>query len=202
MSGRLYPVAKRLLDVTIAFVGLVVLSPLLGIITLTILIWDGRPILFLQRRPGYLGQPFNIIKFRTMQDIRDAQGNLLSDEKRLTSLGRFLRATSLDELPELVNVLKGEMSLVGPRPLLMQYLVLYTPEQRRRHEVRPGITGWAQVHGRNILSWEEKFQMDVWYVDNGSLWLELRILAQTASMLLTRKGISQQGQATAKKFEG
>ena len=162
----------------------------------------GAPILFHQLRPGLHGQPFTILKFRTMTDARDAQGNLLPDAERLTPLSRFLRSTSLDELPELWNVLKGDMSLIGPRPLLMQYLDRYTPEHARRHEVRPGITGWAQVNGRNALTWEQKFSLDVWYVDNLSLWLDLKIIAMTVWKILRREGISQPGQATAEEFRG
>lgn len=162
----------------------------------------GRPILFTQTRPGLHGKPFTIYKFRTMTNERDADGNLLPDPQRLTPFGRFLRSTSLDELPELFNVLKGDISLVGPRPLLMQYLERYTPKQARRHEVRPGITGWAQINGRNALSWEEKFALDVWYVDNCSLWLDIRIIALTVWKVLRREGISHQGEATMTEFLG
>jgi sugar transferase EpsL len=162
----------------------------------------GAPVLFRQTRPGMGGKPFLMYKFRTMTDQRDTAGNLLPDEKRLTRFGKFLRSTSLDELPELINVLKGEMSLVGPRPLLMEYLGRYSPEQARRHEVRPGITGWAQVNGRNAISWEEKFKLDVWYVDNRSLWLDIKILWMTFVKVFKREGISQEGQATAEKFMG
>lgn len=158
--------------------------------------------LFRQMRPGLHGEPFTLYKFRTMTDARDADGNLLPDAQRLTRFGRFLRSTSLDELPELWNVLKGDMSLVGPRPLLMQYLERYTPEQKRRHEVRPGITGWAQVNGRNAITWEEKFALDVWYVDNQSLWLDLRILMLTVWKVLRREAISQAGNATMTEFMG
>ena len=179
---------KRLFDLLLSFGLLVVLAlPLL-------LLWGlvrsklGSPVLFRQIRPGLDGRPFMMVKFRTMTDERDAGGELLPDAQRLTAFGRFLRATSLDELPELWNVLSGEMSLVGPRPLLMEYLPLYSPEQARRHEVRPGITGWAQVNGRNALSWEERFKLDVWYVDHRSLWLDLRILLRTAKTVLTGAG--------------
>lgn len=162
----------------------------------------GSPVLFRQIRPGFRGRPFEMVKFRTMTDARDEQGQLLPDDKRLTPFGKFIRSTSLDELPELINILKGEMSLVGPRPLLMEYLPRYSPDQARRHEVRPGITGWAQVNGRNAISWEEKFKLDVWYVDNQSLWLDLKILWMTFVKVFKREGISQQGQVTAEKFEG
>jgi len=162
----------------------------------------GRPVLFKQMRPGLNGKPFYMYKFRTMTYERDEQGTLLSDELRLTGLGRFLRSTSLDELPELFNILKGDMSLVGPRPLLMQYLDRYTPEQARRHEVKPGITGWAQVNGRNAISWEEKFALDVWYVDNCSLWLDMKILLMTLVKVFKREGISAAGEATMPEFMG
>ena len=162
----------------------------------------GSPVLFTQVRPGVHGKPFLMVKFRTMTDERDASGALLPDAKRLTPFGRFLRASSLDELPELWNVLRGEMSLVGPRPLLMEYLPLYSPEQARRHEVRPGITGWAQVNGRNAISWADKFALDVWYVDNRSLWLDVKILWRTVRKVLVRDGISAAGEATMPKFTG
>jgi len=162
----------------------------------------GSPVFFRQTRPGLHGKPFNLIKFRTMTNTKDHFGRLLPDSKRITKLGRFLRITSLDELPELWNVLKGDMSLVGPRPLLMEYLDKYTPEQARRHEVKPGITGWAQINGRNALSWEERFKMDVWYVDNQNLWLDLKILFLTIWKVLAREGISKPGHATMTKFSG
>ncbi len=162
----------------------------------------GAPVLFRQTRPGLRGKPFIMYKFRTMTDERDPQGNLLPDEQRLTRLGRFLRSTSLDELPELINVLKGDMSLVGPRPLLMKYLDRYTPEQFRRHEVKPGITGWAQVNGRNALTWEEKFKLDVWYVDNWNLWLDFKILLMTLVKVFRREGIGHGSQATMPEFRG
>lgn len=193
---------KCLIDVILTLTGLAVLAPLMLILILLVRVNLGAPILFRQTRPGLHGKPFAMYKFRTMTNDRDADGNLLPDEKRLTRFGRFLRSTSLDELPELINVLKGEMSLVGPRPLLMEYLERYTPEQARRHEVRPGITGWAQVNGRNAISWEEKFKLDVWYVDNRSLWLDIRILWMTFQKVFKREGISQAGQATAEKFMG
>jgi len=193
---------KRLFDLALAIPGLIALAPLLGLLALLVRWRLGRPVLFRQTRPGLHGQPFELCKFRTMTDARDAAGRLLPDAERLTRLGRLLRASSLDELPELWNVIRGEMSLVGPRPLLMAYLPLYTPEQARRHELPPGITGWAQVHGRNALSWEHKFAHDVWYVDHCSLWLDVRILARTILKVLVREGISQDGMVGARRFEG
>jgi sugar transferase EpsL len=194
--------AKRLLDLALTIPALILLSPLLAAIALAIRLRLGTPLLFRQQRPGLHGEPFTLLKFRTMTDARDRDGNLFPDAERLTPLGRVLRATSLDELPELINVLKGEMSLVGPRPLLMAYLPLYTPEQARRHEVRPGITGWAQVNGRNALTWEQKFELDVWYVDHHSLWLDLKILGLTVTGVLKREGITQPGTATVDYFTG
>ncbi len=196
------PVIKRGIDVMGAGLGLIVLSPFLLLIILAIRIKMGRPVLFRQMRPGLCGKPFYMYKFRTMTNEKNADGELLPDEMRLTKLGRFLRSTSLDELPELFNVLRGDMSLVGPRPLLMQYLDHYTPEQARRHEVKPGITGWAQVNGRNAISWEEKFALDVWYVDNWSLWLDIRIIAITIGKVFRREGISARGEATMPEFRG
>lgn len=193
---------KRIFDLTLTIPGLIVLSPLLILLALLVRLKLGSPILFCQQRPGWHGKPFKLYKLRTMTDAYDAEGHLLSDAERLTAFGRFLRSTSLDELPELLNVLKGEMSLVGPRPLLMEYLDRYTPEQMRRHEVRPGVTGWAQVNGRNALSWEQKFALDVWYVEHVSLWLDIKIIALTIWKILKREGISQEGQATAGKFRG
>lgn len=193
---------KRTFDVAFSILALIVLLPIfLGV---SILIWArlGRPVIFHQLRPGLFGRPFTMYKFRTMRDDRDRQGYLLSDAERLTSLGRFLRSTSLDELPEFWNVLRGDMSVVGPRPLLMEYLSLYSPEQARRHEVRPGITGWAQVNGRNALNWEEKFRLDVWYVDNQSLRLDLRVLWLTLKKVLVREDISAAGEATMPPFRG
>jgi len=195
-------VVKRIFDVVASLLILLLLAPLLGLVALLVRIFLGGPILFSQQRPGLHGKPFTIYKFRTMNDARDAQGNLLPDAQRLTRLGRFLRRTSLDELPELFNVLKGEMSFVGPRPLLMQYLDRYTPEQMRRHEVKPGITGLAQVNGRNALTWEQKFALDVRYVDQWSLRLDLKIIVLTFWKVLTRQGISQPGYATAEEFMG
>jgi lipopolysaccharide/colanic/teichoic acid biosynthesis glycosyltransferase/glycosyltransferase involved in cell wall biosynthesis len=193
---------KRLFDLALTIPGLILWLPLLALLSLVVHFKLGSPILFRQQRPGLGGQPFTLYKFRTMADTRDARGNLLPDRQRLTGLGRFLRQMSLDELPELINVLKGEMSLVGPRPLLMHYLERYTPEQARRHEVKPGITGWAQVNGRNALTWEEKFRLDVWYVDHSSLWLDLGILLTTLWKVSKREGISQAGQATMEEFKG
>lgn len=193
---------KRLFDVSAATLALLVLAiPLVALIVL-VRIRMGSPVFFRQTRPGLRGEPFQLIKFRTMTEKRGPDGELLPDGQRLGGFGRWLRATSLDELPELWNVLRGDMSLVGPRPLLMEYLPLYTPEQARRHEVRPGITGWAQVNGRNALSWEEKFKLDVWYVDHQSLWLDLKILFLTVKKVFTREGISAAGEATMPKFTG
>lgn len=193
---------KRLLDLTAALFGLILLSPLILVLILLIRQKLGFPVFFTQVRPGLHGKPFKMIKFRTMTDARDADGNSLPDNIRLTAFGRFLRSTSLDELPELWNVLKGDMSLVGPRPLLMEYLPRYTHEQARRHQARPGITGWAQVNGRNAISWEEKFKFDVWYVDNQSFWLDLKILFLTIKKVFMREGISAEGEATMPKFTG
>jgi len=198
----MYLFVKRVIDMILSGLALIILSPLLVIISLVILIKMGMPILFKQMRPGLNGKPFFMYKLRTMTNEKDEKGNPLSDEQRLTRLGRFLRSTSLDELPELFNVLKGDMSLVGPRPLLMQYLARYTPEQARRHEVKPGITGWAQVNGRNAITWEEKFALDVWYVDNWSLWLDIKILAMTVVKVFKREGISAKGEATMPEFMG
>lgn len=193
---------KRIFDAAISAFLFVILLPLMLIIAIAILADSGWPVFFVQTRPGYKGKPFRIYKFRTMKDLRDKEGNLLSDELRITPLGEFLRSTSLDELPELFNVLKGDMSLVGPRPLLMEYLPLYTPEQARRHHVKPGITGLAQVKGRNLLTWEEKFELDTYYVDHWSLWMDLEILVLTVWKVLAREGISQEGYATMPPFTG
>ncbi len=193
---------KRIFDTSLSAIGLVALSPLLAALGVLVVVFLGFPPFFIQTRPGLHGRPFRLYKFRTMRDTRDASGRLLPDAERLTAFGRFLRAFSLDELPSLWNVLKGDMSLVGPRPLLMEYLDRYTPEQARRHEVRPGITGWAQVNGRNALSWEEKFKLDVWYVDNRSFRLDMKILALTVWHVLARKGISAEGHATMPPFTG
>jgi lipopolysaccharide/colanic/teichoic acid biosynthesis glycosyltransferase len=193
---------KRLFDFLIAFLLLIVLSLPLTLLILIILVKLGLPVFFRQTRPGLNSQPFEMVKFRTMTDERDANGSLLSDVKRLTPFGHFLRSTSLDELPELWNVLKGDMSLVGPRPLLVEYLPLYSPEQGRRHEVRPGITGWAQVNGRNAISWDDKFKLDVWYVDNQNMWLDIKILFMTARKVLIRDGVTAEGEATMSAFKG
>ena len=193
---------KRPLEVLLISAGLFIWLPLILFLALLVRVFIGSPVFFRQARPGLRGRPFLMAKFRTMTDGRDSAGNLLADAQRLTRFGRFLRSSSLDELPELFNVIKGEMSLVGTRPLLMEYLECYTPEQSRRHDVRPGITGWAQINGRNSISWEEKFQLDLWYVDNQSLWLDLKILWFTLSKVCRREGISQEGQATAEKFTG
>jgi lipopolysaccharide/colanic/teichoic acid biosynthesis glycosyltransferase len=176
--------------------------PVIVILSLLVYFKIGSPVFFKQQRPGWRGKPFNIYKFRTMSDEKNSRGELLSDVERLTSFGRMLRSTSLDELPSLCNVLKGEMSLVGPRPLLMEYLPLYSAEQARRHEVKPGITGWAQVNGRNAISWEEKFILDVWYVDNQSLWLDIKTILLTIKKVFFRHGISAEGEATMPKFTG
>jgi lipopolysaccharide/colanic/teichoic acid biosynthesis glycosyltransferase len=196
------PRLKRIMDLLITVPGILLVSPVMGALALIVRFALGRPVLFCQTRPGYRGEPFVVYKFRTMTEARDAAGNLLPDEERLTRLGRFMRSFSLDELPELINVVRGDMSLVGPRPLLMQYLERYTPEQARRHDVLPGMTGWAQVRGRNVLRWEDRFQLDVWYVDHWSLWLDIRILALTLWKVVTREGISQPGHATMEEFQG
>ena len=193
---------KRVVDIFGAGLGLLILSPLILCLAWMIRRRLGSPVLFRQVRPGLQGRPFEMIKFRTMRDAADSNGQPLPDADRLTPFGRWLRSTSLDELPELWNVLKGDMSLVGPRPLLMEYLPLYSPEQARRHEVRPGITGWAQVNGRNAISWEEKFALDVWYVDHHNLWLDMKILYMTLRKVLVRDGISAEGEATMPKFKG
>lgn len=199
----LYPrFGKRVLDLAVTIPALLALLPVLGAVALMVRLRLGPPVVFRQVRPGLRGRPFVLLKFRTMTNARDEQGNLVSDAERLTAFGRFLRATSLDELPELINVLKGEMSLVGPRPLLMEYLDRYTAEQMRRHEVRPGITGWAQVNGRNALTWDEKFSLDLWYVDHVSLWLDLQIIARTFWKVVKQEGVNQPGQATMEEFIG
>jgi lipopolysaccharide/colanic/teichoic acid biosynthesis glycosyltransferase len=193
---------KRLFDIVVATLALAVFALPLLFLVLLVRRKLGRPAFFRQVRPGLDGKPFEMVKLRTMTDGRDVHGNLLPDSERLTPFGRFLRSTSLDELPELWNVLKGDMSLVGPRPLLMEYLPLYSADQRRRHEVRPGITGWAQINGRNALSWSKKFELDVWYVENRSIWLDIRILWLTVKKVIVRDGISAAGEATMSKFTG
>ena len=193
---------KRLIDVVVAAAALMLLSPVLLILAVAVRAHLGTPVFFRQTRPGLRGTPFQMIKFRSMRNARDANGCMLTDAERLTPFGCWLRASSLDELPGLWNVFRGEMSLVGPRPLLMEYMALYTPWQARRHDVRPGITGWAQVNGRNAIDWEEKFQMDVWYVDNRSFWLDLRILLMTLGKVARREGISSPNSATVDHFTG
>ncbi|HSF83798.1 MAG TPA: sugar transferase [Anaerolineales bacterium] len=202
MSPKGIPRSKRILDLVLTIPGLLVISPIMLILAILVRIYHGHPVLFRQLRPGYLGKSFYIYKFRSMSEATDETGKPLSDSVRLTALGRFMRATSLDELPEFFQVLQGKMSLVGPRPLLMQYLELYSPEQMRRHEVLPGITGWAQINGRNALTWEDKFQLDVWYVDNWSLLLDIKILLLTPWKAIRREGINQPGHATATEFKG
>ena len=195
-------VIKRCFDISLVLLTAPLWTPLLLFLAGLVRVRMGTPILFKQIRPGRHGLLFNLMKFRTMTEVRDAEGKLLPDADRLPGFGKFLRSTSFDELPELLNVLRGEMSLVGPRPLLVQYLDRYTPEQARRHEVRPGITGWAQIHGRNAISWEEKFKLDVWYVDNQSLWLDIKILLVTVGKLIKRDGITAEGSATMPEFRG
>ncbi len=202
MGGWYRRFGKRILDLVLATIALILLSPLTLVVTVAVRLTMGPPVIFRQVRPGLHGKPFVMCKFRTMLDLRDEQGNLLPDEKRLTRLGKFLRRLSLDEIPELWNVLKGEMSLVGPRPLLMEYLPLYTPEQARRHEVRPGMAGPVIMSGRNILDWEEKFKLDVWYVDNLNFWVDLQILFRTFLKVLKGEGVSHPGHETMPKFEG
>ena len=193
---------KRSLDFLLSLIALVALSPVLLMLSIVVRMRLGSPLLFKQIRPGHRGRPFQLVKFRTMTDEKDIHGDLLPDNVRMPAFGRFLRSSSLDELPELWNVLKGDMSLVGPRPLLMEYLDLYSEEQSRRHEVRPGITGWAQVNGRNALSWEEKFALDVWYVDNRTMWLDIKILLMTVVKVFKREGVSHDGHATMEEFKG
>ncbi len=193
---------KRLIDLSAALIGLLLLSPLFLLVAWALIIANNGKPFFFQTRPGKNGRLFKIVKFKTMNDKKDADGNLLPDAERLTAVGRFVRKTSLDEIPQLINILKGDMSLIGPRPLLPQYLPLYSPEQARRHEVRPGITGWAQVNGRNAISWQRKFELDVWYVDNLSFLLDVKIILLTLKKVFIREGISQEGQATAEAFKG
>lgn len=193
---------KRLIDIVASAAVLLLLSPVIAIVAWQISYRLGSPVLFRQARPGVNGKPFEMVKFRTMRDALDAAGNPLPDSERMTPFGSFLRSSSLDELPELWNVLKGDMSLVGPRPLLMEYLPLYNEEQYRRHDVRPGVTGWAQINGRNALTWDEKFKLDVWYVDNRSLWLDLKIIFLTVKKVIARDGINAPGEVTMTRFEG
>ncbi|MFL1524433.1 sugar transferase [Pseudomonas sp. O230] len=193
---------KRFIDISASMCALVLLAPVMAIVAWNIRKKLGSPVLFRQVRPGRDGKPFEMVKFRTMRDAVDADGNPLADSERMTPFGSFLRASSLDELPELWNVLKGDMSLVGPRPLLMEYLPLYSQEQNRRHEARPGVTGWAQVNGRNALGWDEKFELDVWYVDNQSFWLDLKIIFMTIKKVVVKEGISADGEVTMSKFTG
>jgi len=193
---------KRVMDIVLSVIILFILFPILLIVGFLLLIVEGPPVFFSHERPGKYGEPFKLIKFRSMKNAKDKSGNLLPDGQRITGLGQFLRRTSMDELPELVNVIKGDMSLVGPRPLLMQYLNRYSPEQFRRHEMLPGITGWAQINGRNAISWDEKFKLDLWYIDHWSLWLDIKILFLTVWKVITRVGISQPGRATMDEFMG
>ena len=202
MRADLYDIYKRLFDLVFSLVLAILLLPLLAPLAVLVYLNLGSPVLFRQQRPGLLGKPFTFYKFRTMNNRTDENGRLLPDEDRLTGFGSFLRGTSLDELPQLFNVIRGDMSLVGPRPLLMEYLDLYTDEQARRHEARPGITGWAQVNGRNAITWEEKFRLDLWYVDNRSFLLDLRIILLTVVRIIRKEGINQAGMATAEKFRG
>jgi lipopolysaccharide/colanic/teichoic acid biosynthesis glycosyltransferase len=195
-------IIKRVFDLLVGSLLLLIFLPVLAVVAVCVQLRLGSPVLFKQQRPGLQGQPFMLLKFRTMMDARDKSGAMLPDSVRLTAFGRWLRRTSLDELPELINVVRGEMSLVGPRPLLMEYLPLYSDEQARRHEVRPGITGWAQVNGRNLISWEDKFALDVWYVDHRSLLLDLKILWRTLAKVFAAEGIAQAGSATAERFRG
>jgi len=202
MDSKPIPRIKRIFDLVAAILGLAILSPILLAVAVLVALFNGWPVFFRQQRPGYKGQLFHIYKFRTMTDARDGDGNLLPDSARLTPLGRFLRASSLDEFPEFFNILRGEMSFVGPRPLLVQYLTRYSPEQARRHDVLPGLTGLAQVNGRNALSWEEKFSLDVWYVDHWSFWLDIKIILLTFWKTFKREGISQPGHVTMEEFMG
>ncbi len=196
------PLSKRIFDLTFAIIALVILSPILILTALLVCIFIGSPILFKQERPGYKGHPFFIYKFRSMTNRFARDGSLLPDAERLTPFGRILRSLSLDEWPELFNILRGEMSFVGPRPLLMEYLPLYSPEQMRRHDVVPGLTGWAQVNGRNAVDWPSRFRMDVWYVDNWSFWLDIKIILMTFQKVISREGINQEGQSTVEYFKG
>lgn len=200
--GVLSRATKRAIDIFVAVTGLLILSPAWLIVALICAVYLGRPIFFKQQRPGLRGEPFTVIKFRSMRDATDHHGNVLPDEQRLTKFGILLRRTSLDEIPQLWNVLRGQVSLVGPRPLLMEYLPLYTPAQMRRHEMRPGITGWAQVNGRNAVDWDQRFELDVWYVDNWSLWLDIKIIAKTFVKVVKGDGVAAAGVATMRPFTG
>lgn len=206
MTTKLFPpgipLRKRLFDLLLTIPGLIVISPALILVAILVRIKHGTPVVFSQTRPGYKGQPFTLYKFRSMTNKKDQDGNLLPDKDRLTRFGKLIRAASLDELPELWNVLRGEMSLVGPRPLLMQYLDRYSPEQARRHDILPGITGWAQINGRNLPNWEERFTLDVWYVDNWSVWLDIKILLKTFWKVLKREGINNPAAVTMTEFMG
>jgi lipopolysaccharide/colanic/teichoic acid biosynthesis glycosyltransferase len=196
------PIRKRLFDLLLVIPGLVISSPILGMVALLLFISEGRPVIYHQPRGGLHGKVFKIYKFRTMREAYDTEGSPLPDEKRISRLGKFLRAASLDELPEMINILRGEMSLVGPRPLMAKYLERYSPEQMHRHDVLPGITGLAQINGRNAISWEDRFNLDLWYVDHWSLWLDIQILVGTLVKVLRREGISEPGQATMTEFTG
>ena len=198
----MYNFSKRIIDFSLSFLGLIIFSPLFLFLMVFILIFLGKPIFFCQKRPGLNNKPFNLYKFRTMKNSLDIDGSLLPDEKRLTSFGKFLRNTSLDEFPSLVNVLKGELSLVGPRPLLMEYLSIYSYNQLRRHEVKPGITGWAQINGRNSISWKEKFELDLWYLENQSFFLDMKIIIITLFKVLKKENISQKNHVSSRKFKG
>lgn len=206
MTTKLFPpglpLRKRIFDLLLTIPGLIVISPVLILVAILVRIKHGTPVVFSQTRPGYKGQPFTLYKFRSMTNKKDSDGNLLPDKDRLTRFGKLIRAASLDELPELWNVLRGEMSLVGPRPLLMQYLERYSPEQARRHDILPGITGWAQINGRNLPNWEERFTLDVWYVDNWSVWLDIKILLKTFWKVLKREGINNPAAVTMTEFMG
>ena len=195
-------VIKRLVDIALAAIAALLLAPVILLLAIGVAVFLGGPVFFVQQRPGFKGKPFKLVKFRTMLDAQDARGRDLPDAERLTAFGRVLRKTSLDELPELWNVLRGDMSLVGPRPLLTEYLPRYSKEQMRRHDVLPGITGWAQINGRNRVAWEEKFELDIWYVDNHSLWLDLKIMAMTLAAVFRTRDIAQAGHVTAEKFKG
>jgi lipopolysaccharide/colanic/teichoic acid biosynthesis glycosyltransferase len=201
-DGKFTQMIKRIFDVLFSLIAVVLLAPVFIVVSIVIIISDGFPVFFAQTRPGKNGNPFKLHKFRTMKEVRNYKAELLADGDRITKFGNFLRRTSIDELPELFNVLKGEMSIVGPRPLLMQYLERYSDEQTRRHEVLPGITGWAQINGRNAISWDEKFRLDVWYVDQRTFWLDLKIILQTIWKVIKGEGISQPGRATMDEFMG